>query len=97
MALNRMASRDVLFVGHGHFSRAVIARWLPLPLVEGSRFAMLAASIAVCGFEHDVRQLGALGLTCHPQGHEAERATVLRCAGRPGLLLPAVCGPAMPR
>ena len=70
-ALHHMASRDVLFVGHGHFSRAVITRWLQLPLVEGSRFAMLAASIAVCSFEHGVRQLCALGLTCRPQGHEA--------------------------
>jgi broad specificity phosphatase PhoE len=67
LALDHMASRDVLFVGHGHFSRAVITRWLQLPLVEGSRFAMLAASIAVCGFEHGIRQLGALGLTSHPQ------------------------------
>ena len=41
---------------------------------------MLAASIAVCGFEHGVRQLSALGLTCRPQGHEAQRATV--CAVR---------------
>jgi broad specificity phosphatase PhoE len=67
LALHLMASRDVLFVGHGHFSRAVITRWLQLPLVEGSRFAMLAASIAVCGFEHGIRQLCVLGLTCHPQ------------------------------
>jgi broad specificity phosphatase PhoE len=63
LALGHMASRDVLFVGHGHFSRAVITRWVELPLVEGTRFAMLAASIAVCGFEHGIRQLGALGLT----------------------------------
>lgn len=65
LALEHMASRDVLFVGHGHFSRAVITRWLELPLVEGSRFGMGAASIAVCGFEHGVRQLSALGCP-HP-------------------------------
>jgi probable phosphoglycerate mutase len=63
LALAHMASRDVLFVSHGHFSRAVITRWVELPLVEGSRFGMTTASIAVCGFEHGVRQLGALGLT----------------------------------
>lgn len=62
-ALDHLASRDVVFVGHGHFSRAVITRWLELPLVEGARFGMSAASIAVCGFEHAVRQLAALGLT----------------------------------
>jgi probable phosphoglycerate mutase len=63
LALQHLRSRDVVFVGHGHFSRAVIARWLELPLAEGARFAMTAASIAVCGFEHGVRQLAALGLT----------------------------------
>jgi broad specificity phosphatase PhoE len=62
-ALENMESRDVVFVSHGHFSRAVITRWVELPLVEGSRFAMITASIAVCGFEHGVRQLRALGLT----------------------------------
>jgi probable phosphoglycerate mutase len=63
LALRHMTSRDVVFVGHGHFSRAVIARWLELPLAEGLRFSMAAGSIAVCGFEHSVRQLTALGLT----------------------------------
>jgi probable phosphoglycerate mutase len=63
LALQHLGSRDVVFVGHGHFSRAVITRWLELPLAEGARFGMTAASIAVCGFEHGVRQLAVLGLT----------------------------------
>lgn len=67
LALEHMTSRDVLFVGHSHFSRAVITRWLELPLVEGSRFWMVAGSVAMCGFEHGVRQLAALGLTGHPR------------------------------
>src|ERR1700756_1683699 len=67
LALEHMTSRDVVFVGHSHFSRSVITRWVELPLVEGSRFWMLAGSIAVCGFEHGVRQLAALGLTGLPQ------------------------------
>ncbi|RAU89629.1 acid phosphatase [Mycobacterium colombiense] len=62
-ALENMQARDVVFVSHGHFSRAVITRWVELPLVEGSRFGMITASVAVCGFEHGVRQLRALGLT----------------------------------
>lgn len=66
-ALEHMTSRDVVFVGHSHFSRSVITRWLELPLVEGSRFWMVAGSIAVCGFEHGVRQLAALGLTGRAQ------------------------------
>jgi broad specificity phosphatase PhoE len=63
VALQHMESRDVVFISHGHFSRAVITRWLELPLVEGRRFGMSTASIAICGFEHGVRQLGALGLS----------------------------------
>lgn len=64
-ALEHMKSRDVLFVGHGHFSRAVVTRWVQLEISEGIRFAMVAASIAVCGHEHGVRQISALGLTGH--------------------------------
>ncbi|WP_006245871.1 acid phosphatase [Mycolicibacterium tusciae] len=64
-ALEQMKSRDVLFVGHGHFSRAVLTRWVELEISEGIRFAMVAASIAVCGHEHGVRQISALGLTGH--------------------------------
>ncbi|OBF33799.1 acid phosphatase [Mycobacterium sp. ACS1612] len=64
-ALTQMESRDVLFVGHGHFSRAVVTRWVELDISEGIRFAMVAASIAVCGFEHGERQISALGLTGH--------------------------------
>jgi broad specificity phosphatase PhoE len=66
LALGHMESRDVIFIGHGHFSRAVITRWIELPLSEGIRFAMVAASVAVCGFEHGMRQLSALGLTGYP-------------------------------
>lgn len=65
LALDLMASRDVVFVGHGHFSRAIITRWVQLPLIEGSRFGMPTASIALGGFEHGIRQVNALGLP-HP-------------------------------
>jgi probable phosphoglycerate mutase len=66
MALQYMESRDVVFVSHGHFSRSVITRWVELPLVDGSRFGMRTASIAMCGFEHGIRQLLTLGLTGQP-------------------------------
>jgi probable phosphoglycerate mutase len=65
LALQHLESRDVLFVGHGHFSRAMVTRWAQLAISEGIRFAMVAASIAVCGHEHGVRQISALGLTGH--------------------------------
>ena len=68
LALGQMESRDVVFVGHGHFSRAILTRWIELPVTEGIRLAMVAGAVAVCGFEHGVRQISALGLTgfTHP-------------------------------
>ena len=66
LALQHLETRDVIFVGHGHFSRALITRWIEQPVYEGIRFSMPAASIAVCGFEHGVRQLAALAMTGHP-------------------------------
>ena len=69
MALDHMQTHDVVFVGHSHFSRSVLTRWIEQPLYEGIRFAMAAASIGVCGFEHGVRQITALGLTGHSNPH----------------------------
>lgn len=70
-ALDAMQERDVVFVGHGHFSRVMLTRWIEHPIRDGIRFSMGAASIAVCGFEHRVRQLSALGLAGHPNpGHQ---------------------------
>jgi probable phosphoglycerate mutase len=65
-ALAHMGTRDVVFVGHGHFSRAVVTRWIDRPVTDGIRYAMVPASIAVCGFEHGERQISALGLTGYP-------------------------------
>lgn len=65
LALTHMETRDVVFVGHAHFSRSVIARWVEQPVSNGIRFAMAPASIAVLGYEHAVRQIIAQGLTGH--------------------------------
>jgi probable phosphoglycerate mutase len=64
-ALEHMVDRDVVFVGHGHFSRSVVTRWVEQPLREGARYGFGAASVAVCGFEYGLRQLSALGMTSH--------------------------------
>jgi probable phosphoglycerate mutase len=48
---------DVVLVGHGHFSRVLIARWIGLPATEGVRFAMDSASWAVLGHERGVPRL----------------------------------------
>ncbi|MGV0676022.1 acid phosphatase [Mycolicibacterium fortuitum] len=66
LALEHLPGRDVVFVGHGHFSRAMLTRWVELRVAEGIRLSMVPASLAVCGFEHGVRQITALGLTGHP-------------------------------
>jgi probable phosphoglycerate mutase len=40
LVTSQLAERDVILIGHGHFSRALIARWLELPVSEGRRFAL---------------------------------------------------------
>ena len=67
LALQHMRSRDVVFVGHGHFSRAVLTRWIEQPVYEGIRFSMYAGTVGICGFEHGVRQVGGLGITGSPR------------------------------
>jgi broad specificity phosphatase PhoE len=65
LALDHMDAHDVVFVGHGHFSRSVLTRWVEQPLGDGARFGFTPASVAVCGFEYGLRQLKSLGLTAH--------------------------------
>ncbi|QBJ95302.1 acid phosphatase [Rhodococcus sp. ABRD24] len=52
-----LADRDVVLVGHGHFFRAVIARWIGLPTSEGRRFALYPAAHTVLGYEHGSRMV----------------------------------------
>jgi probable phosphoglycerate mutase len=56
-AATALADGDVVLVGHGHFSRVLIARWVGLPATEGVRFAMDAASWTVLGHERGVPRL----------------------------------------
>jgi broad specificity phosphatase PhoE len=49
----RAASGDVLCFGHGHILRVIAARWLDLPPVEGSRFALSTATLSVLGWERE--------------------------------------------
>ena len=68
LALRNLETRDVVFVGHGHFSRAVIVRWMKLPVAEGIRVAMPTGGIALCGFEHGPAPVGALDLSSFRHG-----------------------------
>ena len=54
---------DVVLVGHGHFSRVLIARWIGLPATAGVHFAMDAASWAVLGHERGVPRCDHVNLS----------------------------------
>ena len=58
-ALNR---GDVVLVGHGHFSRVLLTRWIGLPATEGVRFAMEAAALAALGHERGVPRIDLMNL-----------------------------------
>ncbi|MDV7244634.1 MULTISPECIES: acid phosphatase [Rhodococcus] len=57
VAHSQLPDRDVILVGHGHFSRALIARWADLPVSEGRRFALSPGAYSILGFEHGAQQL----------------------------------------
>lgn len=64
-----LENRDVILVGHGHFSRALIARWLGFDIREGRRFALSTAAISVLSYEHGEPTLSAHNLhTVAPSG-----------------------------
>ncbi|GAA4675338.1 acid phosphatase [Pseudonocardia yuanmonensis] len=58
----RLPEGDVVLVGHGHFSRVLIARWIGLPAQGGVHIAMDAAAWAVLGDERGVPRLDAVNL-----------------------------------
>lgn len=46
---------DVVAFAHGHLLRALTARWLQLPLAEGSRLALGTGTLGLLGHEHGNR------------------------------------------
>jgi len=44
----------VLLFGHGHFLRALAARWLGLPVSTGKHFYLSTAALSVLGYEHTI-------------------------------------------
>lgn len=60
-----LAEGDVVLVGHGHFSRVLVARWVGLPATEGRRFAMDAPAWTVLGDERGVPQIAHLNVPVH--------------------------------
>ena len=57
------AGRDVVLVGHGHFSRALLARWVGVPVTDGIHFSMSPAGVSVLGHEHGHRQIASMNVT----------------------------------
>ena len=51
---------DVLVFSHGHFLRALAARWLGLPLMAGAHFILAPGAISILGYEHGNRAEPAL-------------------------------------
>ncbi|MBE9375831.1 histidine phosphatase family protein [Saccharopolyspora sp. HNM0983] len=64
----RTTAADVVLVGHGHFSRALIARWLDLPVPAGARFALDPGAVSVLGRERAVPQLTRSNIPPWQQG-----------------------------
>lgn len=61
------ADTDVVLVGHGHFSRALLARWVGLPVTDGIHFSMAPAGVSMLGHEHGRRQITAMNITAEPR------------------------------
>jgi probable phosphoglycerate mutase len=57
-----LSGGDVILVGHGHFSRVLVAGWLGLPATAGVRFGLDAAGIAELGDERGVPQVHRLNV-----------------------------------
>jgi broad specificity phosphatase PhoE len=57
-----LAETEVILVGHGHFSRVLLARWIGLPPTSGVRFALDPAGVSVLGDERGEPQIQHLNI-----------------------------------
>ncbi|RKT57437.1 histidine phosphatase family protein [Saccharothrix australiensis] len=61
-ARRALVGGDVVLVGHGHFSRVLIAAWLGLPPKDGVHFGLDPAGLAVLGDERGDPQVRRLNV-----------------------------------
>ncbi|GAA3572538.1 acid phosphatase [Amycolatopsis ultiminotia] len=61
-ARSEIENGDVVLVGHGHFSRVLVARWIGLPAEAGVHFGLDPAGLAVLGDERGEPQVEHLNL-----------------------------------
>jgi broad specificity phosphatase PhoE len=57
-----LADGDVILIGHGHFSRVLVATWLTLEPRSGVHFGLDAAAITVLGDERGTPQVKRLNV-----------------------------------
>lgn len=57
-----LADGDVVLVGHGHFSRVLIARWLGLDVALGEGFRVDPASISALSYDRGAPQIRHLNV-----------------------------------
>jgi broad specificity phosphatase PhoE len=67
--LNKIRSLpgDIALFSHGHFLRALSARWIQLSIQDGRLFALFPASLSILGFEHNTNVLTLWNDTSHLQ------------------------------
>lgn len=54
---------DICLFSSGHISRAIISRWIGLPIESGKLFALSTASLSILGYEHEYRVIKLLNQT----------------------------------
>ncbi|MBB3663934.1 putative phosphoglycerate mutase [Prauserella sediminis] len=61
-ARKTLTDGDVVLIGHGHFSRVLIARWLGLDAALGEGFRVDPASISALGYDRGAPQIRHLNV-----------------------------------
>jgi probable phosphoglycerate mutase len=63
--LDRAVKGDALLFSHGHFLRALAARWVGLGAAGGGHFALGTATIGILGWERTARVIETWNEACH--------------------------------